>query len=112
MTEEVVNFQDLNLKISPNVTNYPIEVQRDLYGYLSNMNEINRKAYEIAYDHLGTSFNVVRSNGFKHWKLVLRFLSEIDNETKSVLNYTGGYNFDCDHISDSDEFKKWLKNLN
>ena len=32
------------------------------------MDEINRKAYKIAYEHLKSSFNIVKSNGFKEWK--------------------------------------------
>jgi hypothetical protein len=31
------------------------------------MDEQKRKAYDIAYCHLGTSFNIARSNGFKEW---------------------------------------------
>jgi hypothetical protein len=63
-----VSFETLNLKFKPYVNNYSIELQREIYEYLSELNEINRKAYEIAYDHLGTSFNIARSNGFKAWK--------------------------------------------
>jgi hypothetical protein len=33
------------------------------------MDDLDRKAYEIAYNHLGTSFNITRSNGFKQWLL-------------------------------------------
>jgi hypothetical protein len=32
------------------------------------MTEHERVAYEIAFNHLGTSFNVYRSNGFIDWK--------------------------------------------
>ncbi len=67
MSEEV-NFQSLNLKISPFIQGYSIEAQRDIYAYLTQLDDIHRKAYEIAYDHLGTSFNIARSNGFKAWK--------------------------------------------
>lgn len=63
-----VNFEALNLKINPCVKDYSIELQREIYEYLSELDEIHRKAYEIAYDHLGTSFNIARSNGFKAWK--------------------------------------------
>jgi hypothetical protein len=62
------DFQSLNLSISPFIQNYSIEAQRDIYEYLSQLDDIHRKAYEIAYDHLGTSFNIARSNGFKEWK--------------------------------------------
>jgi len=66
MTEEV-NFDSLNMIISEIVKRYPIEQQREIFEYLTEMNEHNRKAYDIAYSHLGTSFNIARSNGFKEW---------------------------------------------
>jgi hypothetical protein len=66
MTEEV-NFDSLNMKISEIIKRYPIEQQREIFEYLNEMDEHNRKAYDIAYNHLGTSFNIARSNGFKEW---------------------------------------------
>ncbi len=63
-----VDFESLNLKSKPIVKDYSVELQREIYEYLSELDEIHRKAYEIAYDHLGTSFNIARSNGFKIWK--------------------------------------------
>jgi len=44
-----------------------LEKQKEIYKYLSEMDEHHRRAYDIAYDHLGTSFNIARSNGFKEW---------------------------------------------
>ena len=67
MTEEI-NFKQLNLPICDYLKTYSLYEQREIFNYLSEMDEINRKAYKIAYDHLKTSFNIVRSNGFKEWK--------------------------------------------
>ena len=68
MTEEQqVDFECLNMKYSDTIKTYPIEKQREIFEYLSQLDEHNRKAYDIAYCHLGTSFNVARSNGFKAW---------------------------------------------
>ena len=66
MTEQV-NFDSLNMKISEIIKRYPIEEQKNIFKYLSQLDEINIKAYDIAFDHLGTSFNIARSNGFKEW---------------------------------------------
>lgn len=66
MSEEL-DFTSLNMKISELIKSYPIERQRDIYEYLSGLDEIHRKGYDIAYDHLGSSFNIARSNGFKKW---------------------------------------------
>ena len=43
------------------------EEKREIYEYLRSMDEKQCKAYLIAYHHLGTSFNVCKSNGFKEW---------------------------------------------
>ena len=68
MTDQI-NFDILNMRISPFIKTYPIEKQRQIFDYLNEMDEHHRKAYDIAYNHLGTSFNIARSNGFKEWLL-------------------------------------------
>ena len=35
--------------------------------YLNQLSPMQQKAYNIAKQHLGTSFNVVKSNGFIDW---------------------------------------------
>ena len=42
-------------------------VQNDIDMYLSSLNEQQLKAYNIAKRHLGTSFDITRSNGYKDW---------------------------------------------
>jgi hypothetical protein len=66
MSEEV-NFDSLNIKINSILKTYPIDQQRLIFEYLSEMDELHRKAYDIAYNHLGSTFNIARSNGFKEW---------------------------------------------
>jgi hypothetical protein len=63
-----INFKSLNLPISDIIKNYPRETQIEIFNYLNELDDNNKKAYEIAYDHLGSSFNILRSNGFKEWK--------------------------------------------
>ncbi len=62
------DFSSLNVKVSDNVKAYSLEKQQEIFQYLSEMDEINKQAYNIAFDHLGSSFDVLRSNGFKEWK--------------------------------------------
>ena len=64
---EEINFDSLNMKISPLIKTYSIEKQRLIFQYLNEMDDHHKKAYDIAYNHLGTSFNIARSNGFKEW---------------------------------------------
>ncbi len=35
--------------------------------YIAQLEDVQRKAMEIAKSHLGTSFNIKRSNGFIEW---------------------------------------------
>jgi len=68
MSQEQINFEKTELPIPESVLKLPIEKQNDIYNYLIQMNEYQKKAYLIAKDHLGTSFNVIKSNGFIEWK--------------------------------------------
>ena len=67
MTEEI-QFDVLGLKIPTIVSSYSLEKQKEIFEYLSEMNEIERKGYEIAFNHLESSFDIYRSNGFIDWK--------------------------------------------
>lgn len=67
MTQEI-NFKALQITISESIKIYSYEQQKEIYEYLSEMDEHEKKAYEIAANHLGTSFNIFRSNGFISWK--------------------------------------------
>ena len=67
MSQEI-NFDSLQLPISESIKLYSQEQQKEIYKYLSEMTDQEKIAYKIALDHLGTSFNVYRSNGFIDWK--------------------------------------------
>lgn len=68
MSQEQINFVETGLSIPESVLKLPLEKQREVYNYLIQMNEYQKKAYLIAKDHLGTSFNILKSNGFFEWK--------------------------------------------
>ena len=63
-----MNLKDLKLPLPNSIFSYPQETQHDIYNYLSQMDEINQKAYIIAFNHLGTSFHITRSIGYIEWK--------------------------------------------
>ena len=68
MTENIIDFTQLNLLVPELVKTFSPEKQQEIYEYLKNMDEHHKKAYLIAKEHLGSSFNIYRSNGFKEWK--------------------------------------------
>jgi hypothetical protein len=65
---ESIDFSLLNLPLPELVKQYQLEKQEEIYEYLSQMDEHHKQAYLIAYNHLGSSFNIYKSNGFKEWK--------------------------------------------
>jgi predicted house-cleaning noncanonical NTP pyrophosphatase (MazG superfamily) len=44
------------------------KLQVEIIEYLNSMDERQLKAYLIAKEHLGSSFNIFKSNGYKEWK--------------------------------------------
>ena len=67
---EQVNFSSLNLPI-PDIVKiypYPYEKKREIFDYLFSMTEIEKEGYKIAFNHLESSFDILRSNGYKNWK--------------------------------------------
>lgn len=42
-------------------------LQQLVAEYMAQLSDIERKACTIAKDHLGSSFNIVKSNGFNDW---------------------------------------------
>ena len=63
-----IDFSSISLPVPKNITILSYEVQLDIYNYLLQMTDTHKKAYIIAFNHLGTSFNIHKSNGYKDWK--------------------------------------------
>ena len=56
-----------NNELPPQFSTYPKETQENIQQYISQFTPIQKKAYLIAKEHLGSSFNVVKSNGYMDW---------------------------------------------
>ena len=67
-----MNHQDieteLGLELPNQFKNYDENTQTLVINYLKHLDSIERKAYTIGKAHLGSSFNVIKSNGFIDWK--------------------------------------------
>ena len=67
-----MNRQEIELEIGLELPNtfekYDISIQESIIKYLKQLSIIEKKAYSIGKEHLGTSFNVVKSNGYLNWK--------------------------------------------
>jgi competence protein ComGC len=62
-----MDFSDLNLPIPDNIHKQTPDVQKNIYEYFISMDNMQKTAYLIAYHHLGSSFNVLKSNGYNEW---------------------------------------------
>ena len=69
MEENKLNFKKLTIPIPENIFSYTMDKQKEIYNYLNQLDEQQKKAYIIAFNHLGSSFNIYKSNGFKSWKV-------------------------------------------
>jgi hypothetical protein len=63
MSEEYIN----GCKLPNNFNTLPLIIQLNIRDYLEQLNPIEVRAYNIAKDHLKSSFNLVRSNGYNDW---------------------------------------------
>ena len=59
---------ELGLELPHNFENYDEKTQELLIKYLKQLDPIEKQAYTIGKQHLGSSFNVIKSNGFVDWK--------------------------------------------
>ena len=39
----------------------------NIQQYLAQLDDIQKKAHDIAKQHLGTSYNIAKSNGYMEW---------------------------------------------
>ncbi len=62
------NNPEIKLYLPNNFNNYSVEIQNQIIEYINQLDDIEKKAYSIAKDHLGSSFHVLKSNGFNEWK--------------------------------------------
>ena len=51
-----------------NFNHYSIEIRDSILKYLKQLNDKEQIAYLIAKEHLGTSFDIVKSIGYIEWK--------------------------------------------
>jgi len=59
---------EIGLELPPQFEKYDILTQQSVIKYINQLNSIERLAYKIGKQHLGSSFNVLKSNGYNNWK--------------------------------------------
>jgi hypothetical protein len=62
-----VDVDEENL-IPDKIKNYPVDLQKSIMKYIEQLGDKERVVYLIAKEHLGTSFDIVKSIGYINWK--------------------------------------------
>jgi len=57
----------LGLTLPDNFDTWDPTLKSSVIEYLDQLDPIEKKAYKIAKEHLGSSFNIVKSNGYCDW---------------------------------------------
>ena len=60
-------FEDIGIPKPLLFDKYEENEKANIYEYLSKLDEHQKNIYKIAHQHLETSFNVVKSNGYLKW---------------------------------------------
>ena len=61
------NFDIFQLSIPQSIHILDVETQGKIFNYLSQLSPKEKKVFVIAHQHLGTSFDILRSNGYDSW---------------------------------------------
>ncbi len=67
MNRETKTDTELGVALPDNFENYDEKTKELIVSYLKQLDTIEQQAYTIGKNHLGTSFNVVKSNGFANF---------------------------------------------
>ena len=59
--------QIAELSLPDNFDIWDPALKANVIEYLNQLDPIEKKAYKIAKEHLGSSFNIVKSNGYSDW---------------------------------------------
>lgn len=78
--------QTIGLGLPKNFEFYDLPTQQLIIQYLETLDTIERKAYTIGLQHLGSSFNVVKSNGFNDWKKRLNEFNTLKEQINNIVD--------------------------
>lgn len=68
VNNRIMEEKEIDVPIPQNIYQLNLEQQKEIFQYIKQMDEKDKIAYKIAYEHLGTSFHILRSNGYNEWK--------------------------------------------
>jgi hypothetical protein len=57
----------MDIELPGNFAQFTTEEQTLILEYLNQLNDMQKQVYNIAKQHLGSSFHILKSNGFIEW---------------------------------------------
>jgi hypothetical protein len=63
-----MDASDTSIILPEKFSSYSAEEQSLIIKYITQMGDKERIAYSIAKEHLGTSFDIIKSIGYMEWK--------------------------------------------
>lgn len=63
----IMNITTNELDLPDNFSEYSTKNQQLILAYLTQLSPLQKQAYSIAKQHLGTSFHILKSNAYIHW---------------------------------------------
>lgn len=85
---------------------------KEIHDYFEQMDELERKAFEIAAGHLGTSFHIPRSNGLKEWRQfqvdIKKYLADLNPAKRNPIEERKAREGNAFVIHKTKEFKDWM----
>ena len=60
-------MDELGVPLPRNFESYDSTTKEHIIAYIKHLSDIEKTAYTIALNHLGSSFNIVKSNGYVGW---------------------------------------------
>jgi len=67
MNRQIIELE-LGVELPDSFEKYDEITQHFIIEYIKQLDKIEKQAYKIGKIHLGSSFNVLKSNGYNAWK--------------------------------------------
>lgn len=59
---------ELGVELPEQFEKYDVITKQSIINYIKQLSQIEKLAYTIGKQHLGSSFNILKSNGYNNWK--------------------------------------------
>ena len=105
-TQKNIDFSSLESIVNNDIYNESYEIQMRVYNYLSQFDDKHIKAYNIAREHLQTSFDIVKSIGFINYLKKIKKEEEEEEKKQKELQIQQQNELETFNKEDEEEEKQ------